>query len=88
MEAVTELGYAGYSGALARQASETTETRPVEATLETQAKPEQQQQRPSVFVQTAAVAELVQTSAAALAENSPPPEPTDAEARGGLDVYG
>lgn len=91
MEAVSEYGLLGPTGTAARYASQKTETRPVESTLETQPA---RNQRPSVFVQTAAVAELIESSAAALEAhvneaqvNTEPPEPTDAEARGGVDVY-
>lgn len=87
MEAVSEFGLAGPTGAAVRQAAQAPETRPVESTLETQ--PSRERSRPSVFAQTAAVAELVASSAAALEEvtNTETPEPTDAEARGGVDVY-
>lgn len=88
MEAVSEFGLLGPTGTAVQYASRTPETRPVESTLETQ--PTRERSRPSVFVQTDAVAELVRSSAAALAENAnaaETPEPTDAEARGGVDVY-
>jgi len=87
MEAVSEIGLLAPVGTAVHNPAQTPETRPVESTLETQRS--RDHTRPSVFVQTAAVAELVQSSAAALEEvaNSQTPEPTDAEARGGVDIY-
>jgi hypothetical protein len=86
MEAVTDIGIAPVAGAAARFAAQTPESRPVESTLETQ--PRDKDHRPSVHFQTEAMAELVESSAAeVVAITTEQPKPTDAEARGGIDVY-